>query len=51
MIADIAASLAAPKQRDTITYNEVKTTENEPFATFTFYYRSTSQSHAYIAKL
>ncbi|KAI4714511.1 hypothetical protein J4E89_000191 [Alternaria sp. Ai002NY15] len=28
-------------QRDTITYNEVKTTENEPFATFTFYYRST----------
>ncbi|KAH6875347.1 hypothetical protein BKA58DRAFT_119538 [Alternaria rosae] len=35
-------SLTAPKQRDTITYNEVKTTENEPFATFTFYYRSTN---------
>ncbi|KAI4696695.1 uncharacterized protein J4E88_000873 [Alternaria novae-zelandiae] len=34
-------SLTAPEQRDTITYNEVKTTENEPFATFTFYYRST----------
>jgi len=44
----MATSLSAPEQRDTITYNEVKTTENEPFATFTFYYRSTGQSHAYI---
>ena len=50
MIADMATSLTAPEQRDTITYNEVKTTENEPFATFTFYYRSTGQSYAYTAQ-
>jgi hypothetical protein len=34
-------SLSAPEQHDAITYNEAKTTQNEPFATFTFYYRST----------
>ncbi|KAL1797329.1 hypothetical protein ACET3X_003935 [Alternaria dauci] len=33
-------SLDIPVQRDTVTYNEVKTTGNEPFATFTFLYRS-----------
>jgi hypothetical protein len=38
-------SLTAPKQRDTTTHNELKTTDNEPFATFTFYYRSTGEPY------
>jgi hypothetical protein len=41
---DLLNSLTMPVQRDSITFNEVETTGNEPFATFTFLYRSIGQS-------
>jgi hypothetical protein len=37
----IIDSLSAPKRCGSINYQQVKTTEKDPFATFVFYYRST----------
>lgn len=34
-----SCSLSAPEERE-VTYSRVQTAENEPFAKFTFYYRS-----------
>lgn len=36
----IACSLSDPEQQENITLKQVRTASNEPFATFTFYYRS-----------
>jgi hypothetical protein len=40
-VVDALHSFAAPECHDTISYNHIKTLTDEPFVTFTFYYRST----------
>jgi len=50
VVSLIVPSLSTPEVADRLTFNEIKTT-NEPFATFTFYHRSTDEHLCLLLKI